>query len=171
MDHSPSISTASRIRGSLYGVAVTDALGGPVEFCPRGSFTPVTSFRHNDNFNLPPGTWTDDTSLTLCLAQSLIDTKGQFVAQDQVRKYVRWSEEGYMSATGSCFDIGMATRVALQIWNGFFNEKEGIDPMDPQAHAEGQSLIDQALKREVRNFYPSESPILMPCSTIKVLLP
>lgn len=154
MDHPTSISTASRIRGSLYGVAVTDALGGPVEFCPRGTFTPVSSFRHNDNFDLPPGTWTDDTSLTLCLAQSLIDTKGQFVAQDQVKKYVRWSEEGYMSATGSCFDIGMCTRISLQIWMDFFHEKEWIDTMDPQAHAEGQALVDKALKREVRESYP-----------------
>lgn len=142
---------SSRIRGSLYGVAVADALGGPVEFCARGNFAPVTAFRFNDNFNVPAGTWTDDTSMTLCLAQSLIDTQGTFVAQDQVRKYIRWREHGYMSPAGSCIDIGMATRVALKVWKDFFEERNGMDVLDPDGHVEGQALIDKMLKREVRN--------------------
>ncbi|KAL4869609.1 ADP-ribosylation/Crystallin J1 [Aspergillus spectabilis] len=69
------LSLQSRIKGSIYGVAVVDALGGPVEFQPRGSFELVSSFQHNENFDVPPGTWTDDTSMTLCLAKSLIDSK------------------------------------------------------------------------------------------------
>jgi ADP-ribosylglycohydrolase len=97
---------SSRVRGSLYGVAVVDALGGPVEFCQRGSFPPVTKFRYNSNFGLAAGTWTDDTSMTLCLAQSLVDTNGETNVLDQVKKYVKWWDEGYMSATGTCFDIG-----------------------------------------------------------------
>lgn len=121
----PMTSISARIRGSLYGVAIVDALGGPVEFHPRGTFPPVTSFRHNPNFNLEPGTWTDDTSMTLCLAQSLVDTHGIFVAKDQVEKYISWYENGYMSATGKCFDIGMATRTALTIWSDFFQAHGG----------------------------------------------
>lgn len=144
------MSIPSRIRGALYGVAVVDALGGPVEFCARGSFAPVTAFRFNDNFGVPAGTWTDDTSMTLCLAQSLIDTHGAFVAQDQVRKYIRWREHGYMSPTGSCIDIGMATRMALQVWKDFFEERTEMDVLDPEGHVEGQALIDRMLKREVR---------------------
>lgn len=166
----PIISLPSRIRGSLYGVATVDALGGPVEFHSRGTFPPVTSFRHNPNFNLAPGTWTDDTSMTLCLAQSLVDTHGVFVARDQIKKYIAWYDDGYMSATGKCFDIGMATRTALTIWRDFFNnagsrggegkgtkknkqdkakenENEGVD--DGDAHLAGQVLIDKALKHEV----------------------
>jgi ADP-ribosylglycohydrolase len=45
----------SRIKGSIYGVAVVDALGGPVEFHERGTFDEVTEFRHNDTFDVPPG--------------------------------------------------------------------------------------------------------------------
>lgn len=151
MADSVSISIPSRIRGSLYGVAVTDALGGPVEFCPRGTFTPVTEYRHNHNFDVPAGSWTDDTSMTLCLAQSLIDTQGIFVAQDQIRKYIRWLKQGYMSASGSCVDIGMATRIALGVWKRFFDERNARDVLDPEGHVEGQAFIDAALKREVRN--------------------
>ncbi|MCJ1277661.1 hypothetical protein MMC21_005475 [Puttea exsequens] len=108
---------ASRIRGSLYGVAIVDALGGPVEFHRRDTFPPVESFRYNANFDLPPGTWTDDTSMTLCLAQSIVNKEGKLDVHDQVKKYVDWWERGYMSATGKCFDIGNATRNALGIWS------------------------------------------------------
>ena len=82
------VSNASRIRGSLYGVAICDALGAPVEFSFRGTFDRVTDFLYNGNFNLPPGCWTDDTTMTLCLAQSLVEGKGLFNAKDQVQKYL-----------------------------------------------------------------------------------
>ncbi|KAL8813560.1 MAG: hypothetical protein Q9223_004888 [Gallowayella weberi] len=141
------ISTASRVRGSLYGVAVCDALGAPVEFCQRGSFRPVTGFRENPNFDLQPGCWTDDTSMTLCLAQSLVDTKGQFTPQDQVKKYIKWKQAGYMSSIGECFDIGNATRNALSIWRVELLPKSGPDP---EAMEKGQLAIDKALKHKVQ---------------------
>ncbi|KAK4690268.1 hypothetical protein P7C71_g6482, partial [Lecanoromycetidae sp. Uapishka_2] len=141
-----SLSTPSRIRGSLYGVAVVDALGGPVEFRARGSFPPVTEFRYNSHFDLAPGTWTDDTSMTLCLAQSIVERDGNFVVHDQVRKYVNWKEEGYMSATGKCFDIGNATREALVIWKSTTHDMKDANPTEMKHY---QRLIDQALNREV----------------------
>ena len=151
MNDSRSIPLASRIRGSLYGVAVVDALGGPVEFHRRGTFPPVTGFRPNDNYNLPSGTWTDDTSMMLCLAQSLVDLKGVFNAQDQVRKYLQWFAQGYMSSVLYCFDIGNATRIALGIWKGFLNSRPSMDRTDPQGHLDGQRFIDRSLKHEVFN--------------------
>ena len=60
-------------------------------------------------FGLPPGAWTDDTSMALCLAESLIERRG-FDPVDQLERYVRWYREGHWSSTGSCFDIGNATR-------------------------------------------------------------
>ena len=148
------INKAQRIRGSLYGVAVTDALGGPIEFKQRGSFPPVTKFLFNPHFDLPPGSFTDDTSMTLCLAQSLVDTKGKFILQDQIRKYVKWKEEGYMSSSGHCFDIGNATRRSLGIWKKYFDQRPDMDVFDPQGHAKGQEAIDKALKHEVSSILP-----------------
>jgi ADP-ribosyl-[dinitrogen reductase] hydrolase len=63
-------------------------------------------------FNLKAGQWTDDTSMALCLATSLVECNG-FIANDQMQRYVRWMDEGYLSSTGRCFDIGGATRNAL----------------------------------------------------------
>ena len=109
----PNCSTlADRFRGALIGLAVGDALGTTVEFRPRGSFTPVTDMIGGGPFQLKPGQWTDDTAMALCLAASLAECGG-FNPGDQMARYVRWYREGYMSATGSCFDIGNATRDAL----------------------------------------------------------
>lgn len=65
-----------RIRGSLIGLPEGDALGAAVEFQQPGTFPPVTGFRRGGQFNLEAGTWTDDTSLALCLAESLIERHG-----------------------------------------------------------------------------------------------
>ncbi|KAI4252402.1 MAG: hypothetical protein LQ352_004312 [Teloschistes flavicans] len=138
-------STASRIRGSFYGVAICDALGGPVEFCQRGTFPPVTDLLYNANFDLPPGCWTDDTSMTLCLAQSLVDKKGGFDPRDQVEKYVRWYKDGYMSSVGRCFDIGNATSSALSIWSGHL-----VRSPVAEAVSRGQESIDKGLKKKVQ---------------------
>src|SRR4051794_39418129 len=64
-------------------------------------------------FALPAGAWTDDTSMALCLAESLVECGG-FDPVDQLRRYVRWYRHGHWSSTGECFDIGNATRAALE---------------------------------------------------------
>lgn len=102
-----------RYRGSIIGLAVGDALGTTVEFCEPGTFEPITDIVGGGPFCLKPGQWTDDTSMALCLADSLIDNRG-FNAKDQMDRYARWYREGYLSSTGSCFDIGNATCQALQ---------------------------------------------------------
>ena len=63
-------------------------------------------------FHLKPGQWTDDTSMALCLASSLLYVGG-FDAADQMRRYCNWYEHGYLSSTGNCFDIGNTVRQAL----------------------------------------------------------
>jgi ADP-ribosylglycohydrolase len=103
---------ADRARGALLGLAVGDALGATVEFMSPGSFAPVTDMIGGGPHRLQPGEWTDDTSMALCLAESLVECGG-FDATDQMRRYVQWYREGYMSSTGSCFDIGNTTRAAL----------------------------------------------------------
>jgi len=99
-------------RGCLLGLAVGDAVGTAVEFRPRGTFAPLTDMVGGGKFGLLPGQWTDDTSLALCLATSLVE-RGGFDADDQMRRYCRWHDEGYLSSTGACFDIGNATAAAL----------------------------------------------------------
>lgn len=102
-----------RYLGCLIGLACGDAVGTTVEFMARGTFPPVTDMVGGGPFGLPPGAWTDDTSMALCMAASLVET-GSFDPRDQAERYVRWYREGYFSSTGRCFDIGNATRAALE---------------------------------------------------------
>jgi ADP-ribosyl-[dinitrogen reductase] hydrolase len=100
-----------RYRGALLGLAVGDAVGTTLEFKPPGTFEPIDDMVGGGPFGLEPGQWTDDTSMALCLAESLIECG--FDPEDQLRRYVRWWREGYLSSTGRCFDIGNTTRTAL----------------------------------------------------------
>lgn len=104
--------TQDRFRGCLLGLAVGDALGTTLEFMPPGSFEPVDDMVGGGPFGLRPGQWTDDTSMALCLATSLLECSG-FDPTDQMQRYVRWWRDGYMSSTGECFDIGVTTSGAL----------------------------------------------------------
>lgn len=106
------LSQLDRYRGCLLGLAAADAVGTTLEFKPPGSFTPLTDMVGGGPFSLKPGQWTDDTSMALCLAESLIKSDG-FDPADQMRRYCRWYREGYLSSTGECFDIGNTTRNAL----------------------------------------------------------
>ena len=98
----------SRFRGCLLGLAVGDALGTSIEFMPPGSFVPLTDIIGGGPFNLAPGEWTDDTSMALRLAESLVE-KGGFDPIDQLERYLRWYRTGYLSSNGRCFDIGITT--------------------------------------------------------------
>ena len=103
------MSVQPSVSSLLLGVAVGDALGVPVEFQPRGSFR-VTDMRGYGTYNQPPGTWSDDTSLTLCLADSL--SRG-FDPRDIARNFVRWHDEAAFTARGAVFDVGNATAKAI----------------------------------------------------------
>ena len=102
-----------RAMGALIGLAVGDALGTTVEFKARDSFPPVTDMVGGGVFNLKPGQWTDDTSMALCLADTLIAGKGQLDKKVLLEKFLRWWKFGENSCTGECFDIGSTTRKAL----------------------------------------------------------
>src|SRR5262245_4276012 len=101
-----------KYRGALLGLAVGDALGTTVEFRSPGTFSPVTDMIGGGPFSLKPGEWTDDTSMALCLAVSLIE-KRKFDAKDQMDRYCRWRDQGYLSSNGRCFDIGNTVQKAL----------------------------------------------------------
>lgn len=102
----------ARARGSLLGLAVGDALGTTLEFKSPGTFQPLQDMVGGGPFDLKPGQWTDDTSMALCLGESLLECKG-FDARHQMERYCRWWREGYLSATGTCFDIGTTVSGSL----------------------------------------------------------
>lgn len=105
-------SHVDRCAGALVGLACGDAVGTTVEFSPPGSFRPLTDMVGGGPFSLRPGQWTDDTSMALCLAESLLACGG-FDAADQMGRYLNWWRWGYLSSTGRCFDIGGTVRAAL----------------------------------------------------------
>jgi ADP-ribosylglycohydrolase len=102
-----------RYRGALLGLAAGDALGTTLEFEVPGRFTPIDDIVGGGPFGLQPGQWTDDTSMALCLAESLIASKA-FDPIDQLERYCRWYRAGHLSSRGRCFDIGGTTRTALE---------------------------------------------------------
>ncbi|CAF3707447.1 unnamed protein product [Rotaria sp. Silwood1] len=103
-----------RVVGSLVGLAVGDALGASVEFRPRQYLVdhPVKDMESGGTWGLRAGQWTDDTSMALCLASSLI-TQHRFNSYDQMVRYKWWYKKGFLSSTGECFDIGTTTRASL----------------------------------------------------------
>lgn len=104
--------TERDIRNGLLGLSVGDALGVPVEFCSRTKLDrePVTTMRGYGTYNQPPGTWSDDSSLTFCLAESLCDG---YSLEHMGATFCRWVTEGHWSAHGTVFDIGNATQIAI----------------------------------------------------------
>lgn len=104
--------TLDKFYGCFFGSIVGDALGMPYEFKRPYNIDYKPVMQSGGPFGLPKGCWTDDTSMMLCLADSLIAKEG-FNVQDQLLKYLRWYEDGYNSALGRCFDIGNQTEQSL----------------------------------------------------------
>jgi len=127
-----------RAVGTLVGLAVGDAVGTTLEFSSRGSFEPISDMVGGGPFDLEPGQWTDDTSMTMCLAESILDT-GDLDPTDQMHRYVAWHEDGYWSSNGRCFDIGMTTSGAL---GRFVRTGEAVQtgPVDQEQAANGSLM-------------------------------
>lgn len=104
-----------RLLGSFLGLAIGDAVGTTVEFRERDTFEPVTDMVGKGPFNLPAGYFTDDTSMALCLAESLIEHP-ELDRNDLLSRFSKWYREGVNSPTGRCFDIGTTTRSAIVNW-------------------------------------------------------
>ena len=134
------ITARDRFRGCLLGLAVGDALGTTLEFKKPGAFRPIEDMVGGGPFSLKPGQWTDDTSMALCLAASLIE-RGGFDPMDQMRRYVRWWHGGYLSSVGYCFDIGLTVRGALQRFehtgDSYSGSTEAMSAGQRLAHATG----------------------------------
>lgn len=121
------MSQVDSAKGMLLGLAVGDAVGTTLEFKERGTFDPIHDMVGGGPFNLRAGQWTDDTSMALCLANSLLENNHCDMS-DQLEKYTKWYLEGYMSGNdnGTCFDIGGTVRASL------LNFKNTKDPESGQ---------------------------------------
>ncbi|OLY90906.1 ADP-ribosylglycohydrolase [Cnuella takakiae] len=110
------------IRSALFGLAVGDALGVPVEFRSRASIAanPVVDMRGYGTHNQPPGTWSDDSSLTFCLAEALLNGYDLHRIADA---FSQWYRDGLWTPHGQVFDIGIATADAL------YQYQQGCPPL------------------------------------------
>jgi ADP-ribosylglycohydrolase len=106
-----------RYRGAILGMALGDALGMPVEFPDPNPTESVREILPAPHRGVAAGTWTDDTSMALCLAESLIE-RGGMDAADQLQRYLRWYREGHLSAEEECFGIGPTVRAELERLEG-----------------------------------------------------
>ena len=129
--------TLERFSGCLLGLAVGDAVGTALEFSPPGSFQPISDMVGGGPFHLRPGEWTDDTSMALCLAESLVECAG-FDPVDQLERYLRWYRQGYLSHNGRCFDIGNTIRTALVSFER--NRRPYPGPTDPYSAGNGSLM-------------------------------
>lgn len=116
----------------IMGLVVGDALGVPVEFQSRDSLEkdPVTGMRAYGTYGQPAGTWSDDSSLTLALLDSL---KKGLDYKDIMDKFLGWYERADYTPHGQMFDIGNATSAALRRY------KSGCAPLEVGGTSEGDN--------------------------------
>lgn len=126
----------NKLLGSFLGLAIGDSVGTTVEFCDRDTFEPVTDMIGQGPFNLPAGYYTDDTSMALCLAESLI-IYPDLDSSDLLSRFSKWYRDGVNSPTGHCFDIGMTTVKAIINWE---NTKSIINNTDASTAGNGSIM-------------------------------
>lgn len=108
----------SKLRDGIFGFAVADALGVPYEFKKRGTFKCIDMVGFG-TWNQEPGTWSDDTSMTIATCKSIKD-KEKIDTADIRENFEDWFFKGHFTANGETFDVGATTRDAIV-------SKKGID--------------------------------------------
>lgn len=126
------------IEGAVLGFATADALGVPVEFTSREQRRqdPVFEMRSGGVHGQTAGTWSDDTSMTLCMIHSLIEKGIDY--EDQMARFADWMENGNYTAHGDVFDIGGATHRAI---NKFLSGNPAINCGDDSENACGNGSL------------------------------
>ncbi|NUU95476.1 hypothetical protein XO10_04120 [Marinitoga sp. 1135] len=103
--------TKNRCLGALIGLAIGNALGAPFEYIDMEKLPEINDFHSGGIYNLNAGEWTDDVSMALCLAESLIEDGFDF--DSQMKKYLKWIDEGLYSCKKTAFGIDNQTMDAL----------------------------------------------------------
>ena len=103
---------SNKVTDALLGLAIGDAVGVPFEFSSRDKMqaNPSTGMIGHGTYNQPKGTWSDDSSLTFCLAESLING---YDLKDISEKFIKWVDKAYWTAHNEVFDIGFTTSIAI----------------------------------------------------------
>ncbi|MBP7284655.1 MAG: ADP-ribosylglycohydrolase family protein [Leptospiraceae bacterium] len=129
------------IKSGLWGVCVGDALGLPVQFKSRNYMkqNPVTDMIGNGTFNLPPGSWSDDGSLTLCIAESL--SRG-YDLNDIAANFMKWFQNGYLTPHGIAYDIGNSTSNSVR---RLLNGTSPLNSGDANMEANGNGSLMRTL--------------------------
>jgi len=126
-----------RYQGCLIALAIGDALGSPLQFKPRDTYLHIDSYSSGGEFDTKKGEYSDDTAMALCLAESLLASKG-FDAKNQLDYYVRWLQDGYMSTREEAFDIGMTVFDSL---THYIQTRNIITPINQEEHSGNGSLM------------------------------
>jgi ADP-ribosyl-[dinitrogen reductase] hydrolase len=140
------------IKDALYGLAIGDALGVPVEFRSRESIAknPVTDMRGYGTHTQRPGTWSDDSSLTFCLAEMLC---GEYDLTHLANRFINWKEHGYWTPYGEVFDIGIATSEAIH------RLESGISPVLAGGNTERSNGNGSLMRILPLLFYIKDKPV------------
>lgn len=124
-----------RIEGGLLGLLIGDALGVPYEFHPASQIPPRNQIEYappagfQPAHRVPPGTWSDDGALALCLLASLLES-GRLDPDDLARRFIRWYNEGYLAVDGDVFDVGIQTGDAIRAM------ERGVAPLEAGSTSE-----------------------------------
>ncbi|SDK82761.1 ADP-ribosylglycohydrolase [Catalinimonas alkaloidigena] len=142
----------SRYRAALLGTALGDALGVPVEGKSREALrsAPITEPMGNGVHQQPPGTWSDDSALTFCLAESLAQG---YNLHDLAQRFLRWQTEGHWSAHGTAFGIGQTTQAALQ------RLQSGVSPVEAGGLEEQHNGNGSLMRILPLAFYLDDLPV------------
>lgn len=140
------------IHSALFGVAIGDALGVPVEFRSREYLKaiPVTDMLAFGTHNQPIGTWSGDSSLTFCLAEMLTEN---YDLKNLANRFINWYEYGYWTASGEVFDIGIATSKAI------YNLEQDINPIIAGGADESDNGNGSLMRILPLLFYIKDMPI------------
>ena len=135
-----------KLKDAIIGLAIGDAMGVPVEFESREYLqkNPVTEMEEYGSHNVPKGTWSDDTSMTLAFIDAINQT-GKIVPEDIANNFVRWLENGEFTPEGKAFDIGATCLRAIRRY-----ERNEAKPEECGNYSEQNLLMAQYYIRKYK---------------------
>lgn len=140
-----------KVTKGIIGLCLGDALGAPVEFRAREvlSKQPLTDMIGFGTYNQPPGTWSDDSSLTFCLMESITECK-QVDLFDIADKFTKWIWNGYWTPHGEVFDVGISTKKAIDKLNDDFIRPDFAGGQEEYSNGNGSLMRILPLAYHIR---------------------